>query len=362
MKVRYFERGPVWWVDVRDGGGLRKKVSTGKKTLEEAEKVGPELALRALAELRAGKPSPSVIEKKPKWTLKAAFEETMRTRQQWMQSNDKGSLHNTFNVLVEQFGEDFPIEKFDYDFVLGLRSAWMNEPGKKKGTKTSPSTINGRLSMLSVLLDTCRIRPHGVKHLSVKGNRRTRRMNQHEIRQMQSWLLANSHRTGALCLHDMITVALDTGARAGELEKLGHGDIEFGPQIITLRDTKNGETRRVPFNDASKRIFENRRDLPGGPFAELNKSQRSALMRDMREGLGLENDEQFVFHILRHEAASRMIAAGVDALVVKSYMGHSSISTTQIYVHNNDETLIAAKKQREQYEALQNLPASGTVQ
>ncbi|MFN3914719.1 MAG: tyrosine-type recombinase/integrase [Aquabacterium sp.] len=364
MNIRYFQRGPVWWIDVRDGGE-RKKASTGHTSLEEARKVGPELALRALAALRSPKSSPCAdasVNAPKGHTLKGAFKLCMTTREAWIKSRDKESLTNTFNVLADQLGEDFPMEKLNRDFVRNLRSQWLEEPGKRRGTKLSHSTINGRLSMLSVLLEACDLPPHTVKHLSVKGQRRTRRFNQMEIQQMQSWLLANAQRKGALVLHDMITVALVTGARAGELEGLPHGDIDMQSRIVTLRHTKNGTTRRVPFDEACARIFEARRAAPGGPFMELGKSQRSALIREIREALGLEHDEEFVFHILRHEAASRMVAAGIQPLVVQSYMGHSSINTTGIYVHNNDEVLHEALVQRQQYEALRNAPTSGSVQ
>lgn len=361
MNVRYFQRGPVWWLDVREGP-LRKKVTTGKTDKAEAEKVGPELALKTIVALRAATSSPSVDSPSSAPTLKEAFALGMKTRGSWMDSKDKDSLRNTFHVLCDQLGEDLRMDKVDRAFVRECLAKWKEEEGKKRGSKLSNSTINGRLSMLSVLLEVCDLPPHTVKHLTVKHTRRTRRFTDLEIKKMQAWLLANAHRKGALKLHGMITVALDTGARANELETLPHGDIIKDPRLIVLRATKNKQTRRVPYSVASGLVFDSFKDTPGGPFADLNKSQRCALFRDMREGLGLEGDDEAVFHILRHEAASRMIAAGISPGVVQTYMGHSSYNTTQIYVHNSDEALIAAHQQREQFEVLRNAPPTGTVQ
>lgn len=364
MNVRYFQRGPMWWLDVREGP-LRKKVTTGQTCEQEARRVGPELALRTIVALRSAQSSPSVdgsptVAKRH--TLKEAFRLCMSTREAWIKSKDKESLTNTFNVLADQLGESFHMENLTRDYVRNLRIQWQAEPGKRRGTTLSASTINGRLSMLSVLLEACDLPPHNVKHIPGGNKRRTRRLNQDEIRRMQAWLLANSHRKGALTLHDMMTVALYTGARAGELTDLLHGDVRKLDRSMTLRDTKNGETRTVPLDEASLRILEARRGLPGGPFADLTKSQRSSLIREMRAGIGLEGDEEVVFHVLRHEAASRLVAAGVQPSVVQHIMGHKSYKTTEVYVKVSLEAMQEAQAQRAQYEALKDLPPAGTVQ
>ena len=38
-------------------------------------------------------------------------------------------------------------------------------------------------------------------------------------------------------------------------------------------------------------------------------------------------------HVLRHTAAMRLLAAGVDSTVIALWLGHESIATTQIYIH-----------------------------
>lgn len=44
-------------------------------------------------------------------------------------------------------------------------------------------------------------------------------------------------------------------------------------------------------------------------------------------------DENMTFHSLRHSFASNFIKAGGDPFVLKSMMGHTSLSTTSIYIH-----------------------------
>ena len=38
-------------------------------------------------------------------------------------------------------------------------------------------------------------------------------------------------------------------------------------------------------------------------------------------------------HVLRHTAAMRLLAAGIDSTVIALWLGHQSIETTQVYLH-----------------------------
>ena len=50
-------------------------------------------------------------------------------------------------------------------------------------------------------------------------------------------------------------------------------------------------------------------------------------------------DKGFHFHSLRHSFASNLAQQGVSLYTIKELLGHSSISTTEIYSHLNMETL-----------------------
>lgn len=50
-------------------------------------------------------------------------------------------------------------------------------------------------------------------------------------------------------------------------------------------------------------------------------------------------DDAIHFHSLRHSFASNLVQKGVPLYTIKELLGHSSISTTEIYSHLNLETL-----------------------
>jgi len=347
MKVRYFEKRGNTWADFRVNGA-RKRMDTGARWGDQraAEAAMPTLIARAMQEEQAGtdqgiaasKGSAGATVAASGHTLESAFKLAMKVREQWIRAKDKASLQTTFDAIVashKDLSTDTDVARFDRDFVRELRAAWLKEPGKRKGTTLSPSTINHRLSMLSVLLEACDLPPHNVKHLSTKGNERTRRITDDEVRRGQSWLLAHSNVSGALDFADLITVALDLGARQGELLGVRWGTIDLGAGLIRFDDTKNGTSRTLPLPEASKRVLERRKDVKGGPFAMLTTDRCTTLWNQMKEGLGLQDDEEFVFHSLRHEALSRLGDRNTNALTIKAIAGHANVTTTQRYVHSS---------------------------
>lgn len=345
MKVRYFEKRGQTWADFTLNGD-RKRVPTGAAwgNQKAAEAAMPAIIARLMQEQQGGTTPRAAAAEVPQartvasgHTLSSAYKLAMKTRESWMQAKDKGTLQTTFDSIVashKDLSEDTDMAYFTRDNVRTLRATWMAEAGKRKGTTLSPSTINHRLSMLSVLLEACDLPPHTVKHLSTKGNERTRRITDVEVRKGQSWLLAHSGISGAMDFADLITVALDLGCRQGELLGVPHANIDLQARLIRFDDTKNGTSRTLPLPEASLRVLE-RRTAGAGPFSMLTTDRCTALWNQMKEGIGLQDDDQFVFHSLRHEALSRLGDKGTNALTLKAIAGHANVTTTQRYVHSS---------------------------
>ncbi len=130
----------------------------------------------------------------------------------------------------------------------------------------------------------------------------------------------------------IILLALNTGLRRGELRQLTWKDVDFPRQVLTVRAgvAKSGKARHVPLNAEALRILEAwRSEHPGaGPVFGI------ASIKTAWDGLmTAAKIENFRFHDMRHDFASRLVMAGVDLNTVRELLGHGDITMTLRYAH-----------------------------
>jgi len=131
-----------------------------------------------------------------------------------------------------------------------------------------------------------------------------------------------------------VKFAMLTGFRRGELFKLRWEDIDFEHRLATLLRPKGGKTVTLPVSEAALDVL---RELPVESefvFPGKGGKQRtdfSGPWRRIRKAAGLP--ENFRFHGLRHNYASRLVSAGVDLGVVSKLLSHKDLVTTQRYAH-----------------------------
>lgn len=190
---------------------------------------------------------------------------------------------------------------------------------------------------------------------------RERRLMHGELRR----LLRECRRYRNPVLQPLILLALETAARQGELFDLQWPDVDLGRSVMTLRDTKNTETRGVPLSPAAVVILrgllpeaENVRQLPiGKVFRGSAAATRVAFIRAMArararyeqvcERAGREPDPRYLadlrFHDLRHEAISRLFESGrFEMMEIASISGHKTMAMLRRYTHLHADRL--AKK------------------
>ncbi len=144
-------------------------------------------------------------------------------------------------------------------------------------------------------------------------------------------------------LHDMALLSLHTGARASEIFNLKGQDIDFRNRLITLRDTKNTETRYAPMTEAVLDMLKRRMpanltshvftDSAGGKIKEVSNSFERVIDRiGFNDGVD-DPRQRVVFHTLRHTFASWLAIQGTPILTIARLMGHKSISMSERYSH-----------------------------
>ena len=156
----------------------------------------------------------------------------------------------------------------------------------------------------------------------------------------------------------IVELLYGTGARISEIVGLNVQDISKfdGDQVTALRLTgKGGKTRVVPIGKYAQIALDQYlvRVRPG-----LLKKHESALFLNSRgsrlsrqsiwsmiahgaHSAGIASDVSP--HSLRHSFATHLLDGGADIRVVQELLGHSSVTTTQIY------TLVTIDKLRESY-------------
>jgi len=165
-----------------------------------------------------------------------------------------------------------------------------------------------------------------------------------------------SQRLRALRLYCLLEVLYATGLRVSELVALPVSAARRDARMIVIRG-KGDKERLVPLNEASRQAMadylvglgELRKKSSrstGGKWlfpsvGESGHLTRQHFARDLKElavGAGL-SPRLISPHVLRHAFASHLLHNGADLRVVQTLLGHTDISTTQIYTHVVEERL-----------------------
>jgi len=161
-----------------------------------------------------------------------------------------------------------------------------------------------------------------------------------------------SHQENRFKLRDkaMLVVLYSCGLRRTEAVSLDISDVLFDKERIYVRKGKNYKERFVPINRKNAEILEdyiydarpefyqshlnealfvnkNGTRMQGMSFANRLKAIVNATNNKAIEGKGI------TLHILRHSIATHLLQQGVALESIKTFLGHSSLESTQIYTH-----------------------------
>ena len=164
-------------------------------------------------------------------------------------------------------------------------------------------------------------------------------------------------RLRAMRLCCLLEVLYATGLRVSELVALPRSAARRDARMIVVRGKGNKE-RLVPLNEASRQAMadylaaidalkpEKEKNAANSKwlfpsFGESGHLTRQHFARDLKElaaSAGLA-PRLVSPHVLRHAFASHLLHNGADLRIVQTLLGHTDISTTQIYTHVVEERL-----------------------
>lgn len=136
----------------------------------------------------------------------------------------------------------------------------------------------------------------------------------------------------------IVTVALETAMRQGEILKLTWENINLRSRIARLPDTKNGSVRDVPLTLVARDALVSMGVKPSGPVFRYRSTGIKSSWRHMMRSLQIKD---LHFHDLRHESASRLFERGtLDMMEIASITGHKSLSMLKRYTHLKAQRLV----------------------
>lgn len=240
-------------------------------------------------------------------------------------------------IRLERFLREESICAYKASALTGRAiAAWRDQ----RLLTVSSSTVARELAILSHVINTA-IREWGIHITNPVGlvrrpkpaKGRERRLSETE----EEVLLRELTRTTRnRWIRPLVILAIETGMRRSELLRLKWNDISISRGVVSLSDTKNGDSRSVPL---SVRARETLQGLPvsidGRVFPTTQEAVRLAFERAVKRA----KLEDFHFHDLRHEAVSRLFEKGLNIMEVASISGHRSLQMLKRYTHVDAEKL-----------------------
>lgn len=148
----------------------------------------------------------------------------------------------------------------------------------------------------------------------------------------------------------ILEIMYATGLRVSELVDLKHADVDLLAGLVVCHG-KGSKERRVPLGKSAIHWLQQYAAVKAGygkqssPNVFLHRGRPFtrhlawSMIRRHADKAGLKNVSP---HTLRHSFATHLLQHGADSRSVQALLGHSDISTTQIYTHITDRHLRSA--------------------
>jgi site-specific recombinase XerD len=204
--------------------------------------------------------------------------------------------------------------------------------GRRAGGRLAPATISRKLSAVRAFLRHA-LGASRVPEARLAPRRGRRLPDAPRLAEVDRTLEAlEGERPLALRNRALVELVYSAGLRSAEAVGLDLGDVDFEQELVHVRG-KGGKERVVPLGEeAAYRLAVYLRDA------------RPALARSANDAVFLSATGRRLDtstlrrvvphpHRLRHAFATHLLEGGADLRTIQELLGHSSLSTTQVYSH-----------------------------
>jgi site-specific recombinase XerD len=215
--------------------------------------------------------------------------------------------------------------------VLAEYVAWLG--GARRGRKLAASTISRKLAAVRAFLRHA-LGPDRVPDARL-GPRRARRLPDAPAAAEIERTLEALEGDGPIPLRNRALVELvySAGLRSAEAVGLDLGDVDFEQELVHVRQAKGGKERVVPLGEEAaiwlaRYLRDARPSLANGANDAFFLSARGRRLDTSTLRRIVPHP-----HRLRHAFATHLLEGGADLRTIQELLGHSSLSTTQVYSH-----------------------------
>jgi integrase len=209
---------------------------------------------------------------------------------------------------------------------------------KRIGAERAKATVNRELSVLSKVFtlavrhEKADLNPCKSVERFALDNERVRYLTENEEQRLLQAMRDNDQ------LKDIVTVALHTGMRRGEIFNLKWFDLDFDRGLIQVHKTKTKLNRVVPMNATVRGVLNQQKRTSEFVFTSLKTGGR---LKNVKKAFNTARVEagmaDFQLRDLRHSCATRLADMGEELVTVAEILGHTDIRMTKRYSHGMQE-------------------------
>jgi site-specific recombinase XerD len=239
------------------------------------------------------------------------------------------------------FGPDSPIEDVD----LRVLTDWVAELGRARAYgRLAPSTITRKLVAVRSLLRYT-LGPDRTPDAALAPKRPRRLPEAPKLADVEE-IVGSFDGEDPLAIRNkaLIELVYSAGLRSAEAVGLDLGDVDFEQELVHVREGKGAKDRVVPLGEEAaahlaRYLHAARPRLAVGAENALFLSARGRRLDTSTLRRLVPHP-----HRLRHAFATHLLEGGADLRTIQELLGHSSLSTTQMYSH------VDAKRLRRVYD------------
>lgn len=235
--------------------------------------------------------------------------------------------------------EDISYEMI-YDYILNMNG------------KYASASINHAITSIKKFHEYCEVSVHiSNPAVYLKSKKKEKKLPRYlSIEDVEKLLTCRNDSHKEICDTAILETIYGCGLRVSECTSLKISQVSLTQRLIKVMG-KGSKERLIPLNqrnvEAIQRYVEKvrkKRDLHKSPYLFINehgnpfaREQIHIMLKKRCQECKI--DMRISAHSLRHSFATHLLDGGADLRSVQELLGHSDISTTQIYTHVQNKRL-----------------------